>query len=472
MRDLESRPDLRVRSARGRWVLFTTVAGSGMGFLDATVVNVALRRIGVDLGAGTAGLQWILNGYLLALAALILLGGSLGDRFGRRRVYLIGVGWFTVASALCGVAPNVTALIAARVVQGVGAALLTPGSLAILQASFHPDDRARAIGLWSAFGGLATLAGPLLGGWLVDAASWRWIFLLNVPLAAVVLVAGRRHLPETADESASGPLDVAGAVLGALALAGVTEALVAAPSQGWTAPLPLASAAIGVAAAAGFVTAERSRPHAMLPLGLFSSRQFRAANLTTLALYAALGGQLFLLAVYLQTSLGYSPLESGTAMIPVTLCMLLGSGRAGALAQRIGPRVPMTVGPAIVAAGLVLMTRIRPGTHYAATVLPAALVFGVGLACTVAPLTAAVLAAVEDRHAGVASGVNNAVARAAQLLAVAVLPAVAGIAGAGYRDPALLARGFRRAALVTASLSLAAALASWRGISGKPRSPS
>lgn len=464
-----ARPDLRVASARGRWVLFTTIVGSGMGFLDATVVNVALRRIGLDLGAGTGGLQWILNGYLLSLAALILLGGSLGDRFGRRRLYLVGVAWFTLASVLCGLAPDVRTLVAARVLQGVGAALLTPGSLAILQASFHPDDRARAIGLWSAFGGLSSLVGPLLGGWLVDAASWRWIFLLNVPLAAVVLVAGRRHLPETSDDQASGHLDVTGAVLGALALAGVTEALVEAPSRGWTAPLPVASALVGVGAAVGFVVAERRQREPMLPLGLFSSRQFRAANLTTLALYAALGGQLFLLAVHLQTSLGYSPLESGTALIPVTLCMLTLSGRAGALAQRIGPRLPMTVGPVVVAAGLVLMTRIRPGTHYAATVLPAALVFGLGLACTVAPLTAAVLAAVEDRHVGVASGVNNAVARAAQLLAVAVLPAVAGITGAGYRDPDTLARGFRRAALVTAALSLAAALASWRGISATPR---
>ncbi len=445
-------------------MVFTTSLGAGIGFLDATVVNVALRPIGVDLGASTSGLQWILDGYLLSLAALILVGGSLGDRFGRRRTYLAGVAWFTVASALCGLAPSVGTLVAARVLQGVGAALLTPGSLAILQSSFHPDDRARAIGLWSGFTGIASLAGPLVGGWLVDAASWRWIFFLNVPLAVVVVAVGRRVLPETSDPSASRRVDVAGALLGAMALAGITGALVEGPSRGWGDALVVFGAVTGVAAAVGFVTVESRRADPMLPLGLFSSRRFRAANLTTLVLYAALGGQFFLLAVHLQTSLGYSPLEAGLAMVPVTVCMLLLSGRAGAWAQRAGARLPMTVGPIVVACGLLLMIRIRPGTTYVATVLPAAVVFGLGLACTVAPLTAAVLGAVDDRHAGVASGVNNAVARAAQLLAVAVLPAVAGITGDGYNDPGILTNGFRRVALVTATLSLLAAVVSWRGV--------
>lgn len=452
---------VRFGSPQGRWVLIATVLGSGIAGLDATVVNVALRRIGEELDAGTAGLQWILNGYLLALAAFILLGGSLGDRFGRKRVFVIGVVWFAVASLLCGLAPNVATLVAARALQGVGGALLTPGSLAIIQASFAPGDRGRAIGAWSAFGGVATAIGPFVGGYLVDAASWRWIFLLNLPLAAAVVAISARHVPETSNPTMAKGIDVAGAVLGAGGLAGVTYALIEAPERGATSPAIVGAAALGVAGLAGFVVVERRSRHPMLPLDVFSSKQFTSANFMTFAMYAALGGMLFLLATYLQTSLGYSPLESGVALFPVTVLMLFLSERAGALATRIGPRIPMTAGPLVVAVGLVLMARIQPGTSYAATVAPAAVVFGLGLALTVAPLTATVLAAADERHSGVASGVNNAVARVAQLLAVAVLPVVAGITGDDYADPSAFASGFRTAAFVTAGLAAVAAAVSW-----------
>lgn len=457
----EGEAELAFGSARGRWVIAATILGSGMAGLDATVVNVALRHIGEDLDTTTAGLQWIVNGYLLPLAALILLGGSLGDRYGRRRVFLIGVVWFAGASVLCGLAPSIEVLVAARALQGVGGALLTPGSLAIIQASFRPEDRSRAIGLWSAFAGIATAVGPLVGGYLVEAVSWRWIFLLNVPLAVVVVLVSVRHVPETRDPGAVGGIDVVGAALGVVGLAGVTYALIEAPGQGGGAPAVVGAAVVGVAALVGFVVVERRARHPMLPLGIFRSMQFTGANFVTLAMYAALGGMFFLLATYLQTSLGYSPVASGLAMLPVTVLMLLLSERAGALAARIGPRIPMTVGPLVVSVGLVLMARIQPGTSYYATVLPAVVVFGLGLALTVAPLTATVLAAVGVHLAGVASGVNNAVARAAQLLAIAVLPVVAGITGDDYNDPVAFADGFRTAAFVTAGLAAVAGMVSW-----------
>ncbi|HVL02992.1 MAG TPA: MFS transporter, partial [Acidimicrobiales bacterium] len=432
-------PAITFASRRGRWVLVATILGSGIAGLTATVVNVALPTIGRDLDTTTAGLQWILNGYLLPLAALILLGGSLGDRFGRRRVFLVGVVWFAAASALCGLAPNISTLVAARALQGMGAALLAPGSLAILQASFVPGDRARAIGAWSGFGGVATAAGPLLGGYLVEQGSWRWVFLLNLPLAVAVTVITRRHVPETLDPTVTGEIDIAGGLLGAVGLGGVTYALIEVPGRGAASPLVVLAGVAGVVGLAGFVAAERRGRHPLVPLDIFSSRQFNGANFMTLAMYAALGGMFFLLATYLQTSLGYSPVESGLALMPVTLLLLVLSARAGALASRIGPRLPMTLGPLVVGTGLALMARIQPGSSYTATVLPAAVVFGLGLALTVAPLTATVLAAAHERHAGVASGVNNAVARVAQLLAVAALPVVAGITGDDFTDPAAFA---------------------------------
>ena len=436
-----------------------------MAFLDATVVNIALPTIGKDLHTSLAGLQWTVTAYTLTLAGLILLGGSLGDRMGRRRIFTIGVAWFALASALCGLAPTIGVLIGARVLQGIGGALLTPGSLAIIQATFAPDDRPKAVGAWSGLGGVAGAAGPLLGGWIVADAGWRWVFLLNLPLAVVVLAVTIRHVPESSDPDAHGGFDVAGAGLAALSLTGITYALIEAPAGSGPAG-PVAAAVIAVAAAIAFVRTERrrgrpgSRVPPMLPLDVFGSRQFTAVNVVTLLVYGAFGGMLFLLVLQLQLVVGFSPLASGLALLPITVLMLALSPRAGALAQRIGPRWLMTAGTAICAAGLLLMTRIGVNASYVTDVLPAVVVFGLGLSMTVAPLTATVLASADVRHAGVASGVNNTVARAAGLLAVAGLPAVVGLGAAAYHSAGVFSSGFRAAMVVCAGLLVAGSLLS------------
>jgi EmrB/QacA subfamily drug resistance transporter len=428
-------------TAAARWVLLATVLGSGVAFLDGTIVNVALPAIADDLDAGLGDLQWVLNSYLVTLSAFVLLGGSLGDRYGRRRVFLLGLGGFTGASVLCGLAPNVGVLIGARAVQGIGAALLVPGSLAILSATFHPDDRAAAVGAWSGLGGVAGAIGPFVGGYLIDAVSWRVAFLINLPLAAGVVVASR-HVPET-KASGEAHLDLLGALTASAGLALATYALI--ESQ-------IAVGFVGLAVLGVFVVVEARSPAPMLPLTLFRSRQFSGANLTTLAVYAALSGAFFLLVLQLQVALGYSALEAGSALLPVTLLMLGLSARAGALAQRIGPRLPMTVGPVIVAAGLLLWTRVDAGSTYAAAVLPGALVFGLGLSLTVAPLTATIMASSDEEHLGAASGVNNAIARIAGLLAVAVLPLVIGLDTAG--SAGALDGSVDDAMLITAGLAL------------------
>ena len=455
-------PTLHVSSAAGRWVLLGTVLGSSMAMLDSTVVNVALPTIGRHLNASLAELQWTVTGYTLSLAGLILLGGSLGDRAGRRRVFLIGVVWFALASALCGAAPNIYVLIGARVLQGVGGALLTPGSLAIIQASFAQNERPRAVGAWSGLGGVAAAVGPLVGGWLVQAASWRWVFLLNLPLAAAVLAVTVRHVPETRDPSASGRFDVAGAALAALALAGITYALIEATEPGATLSVVVA-AALGAACAVGFVVVERRRTHApdptpaMLPVDIFAARQFTVINVLTFLVYGAFGGLLFLLVLQLQVVAGFSPVAAGAALLPITLLMLTLSARSGSLAQRIGPRWLMTAGMTALAIGMALMSRIGPHASYPADVLPAVVVFGLGLAMTVAPLTATVLASADVRHAGVASGVNNAVARAAGLVAVAALPAAVGLTSASYHQPVQFSAGFERATIASALVLLVSA---------------
>jgi EmrB/QacA subfamily drug resistance transporter len=440
------------RSRPGRWILVATVFGSGLVFLDGSVVNVALPAIARDFETGLDSLQWTVNAYTLTLAGLLLFGGSLGDHFGRRRIFVTGIVWFAAASLLCGVAPSAPALIGARAVQGVGAALLTPGSLAIIEATFRPSDRAAAIGAWSGLGGVATAVAPLLGGFLTQSVSWRLVFLINLPFTVVALWAAIRHVPESRDPSLGRSLDLAGAVLAALGLAGITYALTDGPTSGWTSPVVLVAAAGGVAALAGFVVVERLGRHPLLPLDLFKSTQFTSANVVTFLIYGALSGALFLLPIQLQRVLGMSPLAAGTALMPITIVMLLLSARAGRLAQRIGPRLPMSLGPLISATGLAMLVLVAPGRSYWASTLPAVLVFALGLSLTVAPLTSTVLAAASEEHAGIASAVNNTVARAAGLLAVATLPVVAGIAGGSSLDPGVFSRGFRMASWISAGL--------------------
>jgi EmrB/QacA subfamily drug resistance transporter len=427
-----------------------------MTMLDGTVVNVALKTIGEDLDASLAQLQWVTNGYLLSLASLILLGGSLGDRFGRRRVFVVGTVWFAAASLLCGLAPTPTVLIAARVLQGVGAALLTPGSLAMIQGAFVPDDRARAIGAWTGLGGIAAAVGPFVGGSLVEFASWRWIFLINLPLAVLTVAIAVRTVPETLDPHASKHFDVTGAVLATLALGGTTYALIE-----WGGRLAPYAGGVAVLAAVGFQQVERREREPMLPLGIFRSLTFSAANVMTLLVYAALGAVLFFLVLELQTVGGYGPLRAGIATLPITLCMLLLASRGGALGTRIGPRIPMTVGPLVVAAGTLMLLAVGPDVDYWRDVLPGVTVFGLGLALLVAPLTATVLAAVPDEHAGLASGVNNAVARAGSLLAVAALPVAVGLGGEQYADPVALDDAFRSAILACAALLAVGGVVSW-----------
>jgi EmrB/QacA subfamily drug resistance transporter len=438
------------------------VLGSSMVQQDSTVVNVALPTIGRQLNASLAGLQWTVTAYTLTLAALILLGGSLGDRLGRRRVFLIGVVWFAVASALCGIAPDIGVLIGARVLQGIGGALLTPGSLAIIQATFAPDDRPRAVGAWSGLGGVAAAIGPVVGGWLVQTAGWRWVFLLNLPLAVAVVLVTVRHVPETRDSSVHGGFDIAGAALAALALAGITYALIEVPEQAAKAGA-IAAGLAGAGLAVAFIVVERRRTKrpdrvmAMLPVDVFASRQFSVINVITFLVYGAFGGLLFLLVLQLQVVAGFSPLKAGSALLPLTFLMLALSARAGSLAQRVGPRWLMTTGITGCAIGMLLMRRIGPQASYLTDVLPAVVVFGLGLCLTVAPLTATVLASADVRHAGVASGVNNAVARAAGLVAVAALPAVAGLSAASYHEPARFNHGFDLATVVCAVLLVIAA---------------
>jgi len=433
---------LTLNEARGRWVVAATIVASGMALLDGTIVNIALPAIDQDLDAGTAGLTWTVNGYTLTLSALILLGGSLGDRLGRRRIFVVGVAWFAIASLLCGIAPNIGLLVAARGLQGIGGALLTPGSLAILQASFRPQDRSRAIGIWSGFGATAAVIGPLLGGWLLDVASWRWVFLVNLPVAGLVLLLAR-HIPETKDADAPQRSDVAGVAYAVVGLGGLTYGLTAES---------LAPTLIGVAGLIAFVVHQSRTATPMMPLDIFRSRPFSATNLVTFIVYAALSGLILWLVVTLQVVAGESPMRAGFALLPLTVCMMLLSPLAGAVSERIGPTVPMTVGPLIMAGSVVALTRVDTHTSYLVEVILPTVVFGIGLATMVTPLTATALAAVPDHRAGIASGVNNAVARIGGLLAIAVLPAVTSIGPDGFDDAATLRPAFVMAMWICAGL--------------------
>ena len=452
---------LVLRSARGRVALTATVLASATAMLDSTVVNVALPRIGEDLDATVAELQWVLSAYLLTLASTILLGGAAGDRWGRRRMFVIGAVWFAVASVACGLAPTVELLVAARAVQGVGAALLTPTSLALLQSVFVADDRGRAVGAWSGLGGLAGAVGPFLGGLLVGGPGWRWAFLIAVPVLAAALLASRA-LPEVEVEHRPAHFDVGGAALAVAALAPLTWALTEAPSRGWEDAAIWVPLVLAGAAAAGFVVRQLTAEAPLVPPSLFRSRDFTVLNVSTFALYAALGA-MFLLVVYqLQVAGAWSPLAAGSALLPATLLMLVGSARSGDLATRIGPRAQLVLGPLLVAAGALVLSRIGPEPSWTTDVLPGALLFGLGLVAFVAPLTASVMAAVDDAHVSTGSGVNNAIARTGGLVAVAFVPAVAGLSGASGAQE--VTDAYRTAMVIVAALALAASLISAVGL--------
>ncbi|MEO1061008.1 MAG: MFS transporter [Actinomycetota bacterium] len=458
MTDSEAAGDIELRSRLGRTVVGTTVLGSAVAMLTATVVNVALPALAVDLEASTAAQQWVVNAYMLSIASLILVGGAMGDRYGRVRIYEIGVAWFGVASLLCAIAPTVEFLIVARLLQGIGGALLTPGSLAIIQASLRPDDRSEGVGAWSGLGGIAGAIGPLVGGLLVDVANWRWVFLLNLPLVLAVLVLSR-SIPESSSSDHDHPLDWWGAVWSVVVLGALSYAFIAAGDG--VGPLELVLAVVTVLALVALVVVERRHPAPLLPIGLFADRTFAGANLITLILYGGMGVVFFLLTVNLQVVGGWSALEAGSAMLPVTVLMLLFSSRAGALAKRIGPRIPLTVGPLLIAGGMVLLSRIGESPNWLTDVAPGAIVFGGGLALSVAPVTATVLASVPDDQMGAASGVNNAVSRTGGLLTVAGVPALVGLSGDGLSDPVLLGESYGDAVLVGAALVAASALIAW-----------
>ncbi len=409
---------------RKRLALLAAIMGSFVAALDATAVNVALPAIRADLGGGLAGQQWVSNAYLLALGSLILVGGSLGDVFGERRVFSIGVAGFGIVSLLCAIAPSIEALIACRALQGAFGALLTPSALAVIVAAFPQKERGSAIGSWTAWAGIATVVGPLAGGFLVGAVSWRLIFAVNIPFVAITLLLVSRAVPARAPGTAHAPIDWLGAALAFLGLVGPVVALIREPVVGWSSPRVWVPAIAGAALLAVFVLHEQRTSAPMLPLGLFKRRNFAVGNVQTFTMYGGLGATFFLLVLYLQEVAGYTALKAGLALMPSTIVMFLLSKRMGRLADRFGPRLFMGLGPLTAACGMALMLCLQAHVNYVTDLLPALLIFSIGLACTVAPLTATVLSDADESNAGIASGVNNAVARIAGLLAIAAVGAV------------------------------------------------
>jgi EmrB/QacA subfamily drug resistance transporter len=449
------------------WITLAAMTiSASMILVDQTAVPLATPHAVEDLGAQIDEGQWILTANILPLAALMVLGGRLGDLYGLRKVFLIGAVVFGVSTAFAGFAQDMPWMIAARAAQGAGAALMMPTGVAIVSSVFPDSHRGTALGVLAGGSAFFAALGPVLGG-LLTAVDWRLVFLINVPLAVLVIAVAWRHVPESRDTQMPPKLDVAGVVLGALGLGGLTYGFTAWNARGPGDPVVYGTLLIGVACLVGFVLQERRSPHPMLPLSIFRSRAFAADNLVTFAVYAALGGVFFLLVLQLQVVAGFQPLAAGLALLPVTVIMLLLSARMGALAERIGPRIPMTVGPLIIAASLLWLSRIGPHASYLRDVLPPVVLEGLGLSLTVAPLTATALGSVEDRHAGVASGVNNAVARAAGLLAVAVLPLAAGLGTGRLTDPVALAPTFRNAMMISAGLLVVGAVISLIGIPTK-----
>jgi EmrB/QacA subfamily drug resistance transporter len=411
-------------SRQQRLTLIATILGSTVVFLDSTVVNVALPAISDGLNANLAGQQWVVEAYMLTLVSLLLVGGSLGDQFGRRRVFVIGLVAFGATSALCAIAPTVEFLVAARALQGITGALLVPGSLAIVAATFAGEERGKAVGTWTAWTGIATVIGPAGGGALIGVTSWRAIFWINLPLIAATVALTLHAVEESRDPDAFRGIDWSGIALSAVGLGGPVFALIEQPTRGWSDPVVWVPLVAGVASFALFVLHEARTRHPMMDLGLFRIRNFAVANLTTLSAYAGLIGGLFFVGLFLQQVAGYSPLEAGLATTPISVLLFVLSPRWGRLASGTGPRLPMTAGPIVGGVGLIMMLRIGSGADYVSDVLPAILVFGLGLSATVAPLTATVLDSVPEHHVGIASGINNGVSRVAGLLAIAILGAV------------------------------------------------
>lgn len=424
-------------NSQNRRLFFTLVAliiGSGIVILDGSVVNLALPNIAQHLHTTFAGLQWVVDGYMLSLSALILLGGSLGDIFGRKRIYLIGLLGFGITSLLCGLAPNIVVLVISRIVQGIFGALLVPGALAIINTNFPADQRSVAIGRWSAWSGIAAAVGPLVGGYLIDIASWRWIFFINVPLVIACVGIAFTCVKESR-EGKPRHVDVSGAMLAAAALASITFSLIEGPAKHWPA-LYVSLLVAGFLCLLSFVYFERKSRDPMVPLKLFRSGNFTGANVATFAMYGALGGFFFSLVIYLQTTLGYTSLAAGVSLLPVTILMMTLSGRMGALSSKYGSRRFMTIGPLLMATGIAFLIPLHAGQAYVTSVLPGIILFGLGLSTTVAPLTSTVMGAVRADDSGIASGINNAVARVASLVTIAML----GIFGAthAYRFSAIL----------------------------------
>jgi EmrB/QacA subfamily drug resistance transporter len=478
-------------TGRKRAILAATVLGSSLTFIDGSALGVALPAIQRDLGAGAGAAQWISNAYLLTLGALVLTGGAAGDRFGRKRVFLIGVILFALASVACGLAPDATSLIAGRALQGVGAALLTPGALALIGASFPPEERGRAFGTWAGAGALFGMVGPLIGGWLADNADWRAIFWINIPLAALTILVALRAVPESRDPEARG-LDVLGAVLAVSGLAALTWGLTAAPDLGWSAPAVLAGLVGGVGLLAGFLWAEARERHPMMPLSLFRSPVFSGVNVLTLLLYFALGGAMFFLPFDLIRAQGWTATQAGAAMLPFAVVMGLFSGAAGRIADRFGARLSLTLGPLLTGLGLIALAIPGRDAGFVDGPLIGMTIMAIGMTLAVGPLTAAVMGAVGPTHTGVASGVNNAVARIAGLLAVALLGVVLSavfvrtvgvpdgrtllgdvMAGSGALDDVALDAfhtAFRWVMAISAACALLAALVGLRTAPGRSQS--
>jgi EmrB/QacA subfamily drug resistance transporter len=400
-------------------VLIATISGSAIVILDGSVVNLALPKIGTNLHAGFSALQWISDGYMLSLSALILLGGSLGDIFGRKKVYLTGVVGFGVCSLLCAIAPTATTLVIARILQGIAGALLVPGALSIINTNFSRESRGTAVGLWTAWSSTVVIFAPPLGGFILDVASWRWIFLINIPLIIACFILAKSSIKESADHRKR-RVDGVGAGLAALALAGLTYGLIQGPVEHWS-PTTVISLIIGAVLSVVFVWFESRSKDPMVELSLFRSRNFSGSNIMTFAMYGALSGFFFALVIYLQTRMGYSSIKAGLSTLPVSIIMFFFAGRVGGLSAKYGARRFMTVGPILCAAGMATLFLLQPGDSYMVHVLPGILLFSAGLATTVAPLTTTVMASVDEAQSGIASGINNAVSRAAGLIAIAIL---------------------------------------------------